>query len=122
MKKEHKWLIGGLVMGALVAHFTAFMLIYENQPHDFNCNRAQTECDLFGYTDNTPYADCDSCCPDEPTDTCSGVRTPYYSTSEQSQATQYCSAFGCPIGKECVATWHSDIAMMAWECGCATPR
>lgn len=120
MKKEHQWAIGAIIVGALLYHFLTFASVYESQPHDFNCNRAQTQCDFFGGTDNTPYADCDSCCP-EATDTCSGKMTPYVGTSEGTAAADYCSAFTCAeTGRTCGAVYISQIAMLGWQCTCDT--
>ena len=129
IQEKHKWALGALVVGILFCHFTAFMGLFEyqgTQPHDFNCNRAQTECDLFGYTDNTPYAECDSCCPDDTpqTNTCDGVMTPYVGTSDGTAAANFCDQFTCPAinGEPCTcgATYISQIAMLGWQCTCDT--
>jgi len=120
MKKEHQWAIGAAVIGILAYHFLAFSLVYQNQPHDFNCNRAETLCELGNGIDTTPYAACDSCCPDVPdtcTDTCTGVNTPYTSMSQSTLADNFCANLECPTGT-CHANWIDNIARIGWQCGC----
>jgi len=134
MKEEYKWAMVAFVLGILICHFTAFMNVFQypttadKQPHDFNCNRAATLCNFSisggGGIDNTPYADCDSCCPDEPTNTCDGVMTPYVGTSDGIAAANFCDQFTCPAinGEPCTcgATYISQIAMLGWQCTCDT--
>ena len=92
-----KYLIGA-VIGGLLVHFTAFMLIYQDQPHDFNCNRAEEACNLQGNNNNgidtTPYSDCDSCCPTpEQSPDCDGQLIPTGDQRSYSTAIAYCSQF-----------------------------
>ena len=129
IKEEYKWAIGAFVIGILFCHFTAFMSLFsyqgQMQPKDFNCNRAETLCNFTsGGFDNTPYADCDSCCPEETANTCDGVMTPYVGTSDGTAAANFCAQFTCPDrdGEPCTcgATYISQIAMLGWQCTCDT--
>ena len=125
IKKEHQQIAIGAAVGLAVMYFITFMALYQEQPKTHSCLRAAAVCNFQGAIDTTPYAECDSCCPDEPPEDtipndCDGAMIPTTDQQDYADAYDFCSQYtSCQsdiVQKQCLPI-YGDFGLWT-TCAC----